>query len=145
MMILVPLDFSDHAQRALTCALELAEPLQARLTLLHVIHLPAPGEVDVAGYLSAVEAVARQGLATALQRVRQAGIEAHSRLVHGVPWQQIVDTARALPADLIVMATHGRTGLQHALIGSVTERVVRHAPCPVLVVPLRAAGAQAGA
>jgi nucleotide-binding universal stress UspA family protein len=52
----------------------------------------------------------------------------------GVPWQEVVDAARESDADLIIVATHGHTGLAHVLLGSVAERVVRHAPCPVLVV-----------
>jgi nucleotide-binding universal stress UspA family protein len=53
---------------------------------------------------------------------------------HGRAFQEIAEAARSLPADLIIIATHGYTGIKHALLGSTTERVVRHAPCPVLVV-----------
>jgi nucleotide-binding universal stress UspA family protein len=68
-----------------------------------------------------------------LQRVQHAGLAGKSLLVQGVPWQEIVDKAKATQADLIVMSTHGRTGFQHLLLGSVAERVVRLAPCSVLV------------
>ena len=68
-----------------------------------------------------------------LQRVRQAGLPVQSLLVQGVHWQAIVDQVKAAQADLIVMSTHGRTGFQHFLLGSVAEKVVRLAPCPVLV------------
>ncbi len=131
---LVPLDFSTHAQHALEYALELAKRLQARLTLLHVVHIPPLGEVDVSTYMHEVDAVARQSMQPYVQRLKEAGVEGTARIVHGVPWQQVVDTAQDIHADLIVMGTHGRTGLQHVLLGSVTEKVVRHAPCPVLVV-----------
>jgi len=84
-------------------------------------------------YMAHVEAGARQTMEACLQRVQQAGLPGQSRLVQGVPWQAIVDTAKDMQADLIVMSTHGRTGFQHLVLGSVAERVVRLAPCPVLV------------
>jgi nucleotide-binding universal stress UspA family protein len=68
-----------------------------------------------------------------LARVQQAGLQGDSVIVEGVPFQAIIDTARDSGADLIVMGTHGRTGLTHVLMGSVAEKVVRLAPCPVLV------------
>jgi nucleotide-binding universal stress UspA family protein len=131
--ILVPVDFSESANQALAYAMQLARQLQARLTLLHVIHTPAVGGADLSAYMAHVEAGAQQAMAECLQRVQQAGLPVHSLLVQGVPWQAIVDTARDTHVDLIVMSTHGHTGLQHLLLGSVAERVVRLAPCPVLV------------
>jgi nucleotide-binding universal stress UspA family protein len=134
--ILVPLDFSDPATQALEYAIQLARQLQARLTLLHVIHIPPLMDADMTAsmqYMEYIEADARRAMGACLQRVRQAGLAVQSLLVQGSPWREIVDKAKDTRADLIVMSTHGRTGFQHLLLGSVAERVVRLAPCPVLV------------
>jgi len=136
--ILVPTDFSEYADYALDYAIELAKILQARLTVLYVYYLPslALGEVSPAvldDTLQAMETNARQQAQKALARVLKAGIQGDSILVEGTPFQTIIDTAKDKEADLIVMGTHGRTGLSHVLMGSVAEKVVRLAPCPVLV------------
>jgi nucleotide-binding universal stress UspA family protein len=85
-------------------------------------------------YLQEVEEEAQRGMAAALARVTAAGLTGESVVLYGVPFQEIIDAAKARQVDLIVMGTHGRTGLMHVLLGSVAERVVQHAPCPVLVV-----------
>jgi nucleotide-binding universal stress UspA family protein len=136
--ILVPTDFSEDADQALNYAIELAQKLQARLTLLHVIYLAttAVGSLlaySLEGYLQAMEAEAREQMQTLLKRVHQAGLQGETVMIHGVPFQAILDTAKKKAVDLIVMGTHGRTGLTHILMGSVAERVVRMTPCPVLV------------
>jgi nucleotide-binding universal stress UspA family protein len=137
--ILVPLDFSADADQALEYAIVLASTLQARLTLLHVLLTVPPWSEGDRGrglpedYLRQLAAEVQQGLATRQQRVQDAGLEGHSLLVYGVPFQGILDTAREQKVDLIIMSTHGRTGLKHVLLGSVAEKVVRLAPCPVLV------------
>lgn len=136
--LLVPTDFSEYANYALDYAIELANTLQARLTLLHVIHLTplAMGDIGVSGllpYLEEMETDAQQRMQALLNRVHQAGLQGEIVIVHNVPFQAIIDTAIDNGADLIVMGTHGRTGLTHVLMGSVAERVVRLAPCPVLV------------
>jgi len=136
--ILVPTDFSEYADYALDYAIELAKILQARLTVLYVYYLPslALGEVSPAvldDTLQAMETNARQQAQKALARVLKAGIQGDSILVEGTPFQTIIDTAKDKEADLIVMGTHGRTELSHVLMGSVAEKVVRLAPCPVLV------------
>ncbi|GIX47207.1 MAG: hypothetical protein KatS3mg131_1418 [Candidatus Tectimicrobiota bacterium] len=136
---LVATDFSSHADEALTTALALAQRLGARLTLLHVIARPPLGEASWLSYLAEVEAEAREALERRLARVREAGLEGEAVVVHGIPWQEIVAQAQARKADLVVVGTHGRSGLLHALLGSVAEKVVRHAPCPVLVVRTAAA------
>jgi nucleotide-binding universal stress UspA family protein len=128
--ILVPVDFSTHAEQALDYAIALAQALQARLSLLHVRD---DTDLYLWSYTAQAEAEARQAMAGYLARVQAAGVAGQSTMAHGVPWREIVETARATGVDLIIMGTHGRTGLQHALIGSVAERVVQHAPCPVLV------------
>lgn len=141
--ILVPVDFSPYADHALVYALGLADKLQARLTLLHVMQPIPLGAGDALtvfppAYLQELETEAQHSLEQALQRVHDAGLQGDTTLVYGVPFQRIVDTARDLHADLIVMGTHGRTGLTHVLLGSVAEKVVRLAPCPVLVIPGKA-------
>jgi len=78
-----------------------------------------------------------EGLAAEEKRVRDAGIATDSATLVGRPDSEIVARAAETKADLIVMGTHGRSGLAHALLGSVAERVVQHAPCPVLIVPKR--------
>ena len=130
---LVPLDFSASADHALEYALTLATRLQARLTLLHIIYLPRMVEVDITPYQEQMEAGAQQAMDAYLKRAQDAGVEARIEMARGVPFREIVEMAKAKNIDLIIMGTHGRTGLQHALLGSVAEKVVRLAPCPVLV------------
>jgi universal stress protein A len=136
--ILVPTDFSAYAEQALDYAIALAKPLQARVTLLHAISAVFWGTGDVAmapppAYFDALEAEAQQQIEQACTRVREAGLLGETMVVYGVPFERIILAARDHHIDLIVMGTHGRTGLLHVLLGSVAERVVRLAPCPVLV------------
>jgi nucleotide-binding universal stress UspA family protein len=138
--ILCPVDFSDNSLAAMRAAAELARSSQATLVLVHVwqpltwmtdygMQWPNDALVEAQkleeGKLAEVKAEAR----------RLGASEVSSRLGRGEPWDQIVSIAVEDPAiDLIVMGTHGRTGLRRALIGSVAERVVRHAPCTVMVI-----------
>ena len=136
--ILVPLDFSATADQALAYAIAFTMPLQARLTLLHVLQIPPltleEGATALSGtYLEDLETEAHHLLQASLAQVQRAGLQGACLLVQGTPTQAIVDTAGAQEVDLIIMGTHGRTGLTHVLLGSVAERVVREAPCPVLV------------
>jgi nucleotide-binding universal stress UspA family protein len=136
--ILVPTDFSEYADCALDYAIELAKIFQARVTVLYVFHVPslALGEAPptvIDDTLQAMETNVRQQAQKALARVLKAGLQGDSIIVEGAPFQMITDVAKDKEADLIVMGTHGRTGLTHVLMGSVAERVVRIAPCPVLV------------
>lgn len=133
--ILVPVDFSSDAERALDCAIGLAQQFQSRVTLLHVIYLPEAAEVNLAAYLRQVKAEMEQEIIACQKRVEDAGVAVDALVIHGVPSHKIVEIAGDKQADLIVMGTHGRTGIQHLLIGSVAERVVRLAPCPVMVIP----------
>ncbi len=136
--ILVPTDFSDYANHAVDYAIQLAKALDARLTVLHVIHLTplVMGEMGASSlvpYLEDIETDAGQRMQTLLTQVQQEGLQGETAVVQGVPFHLIIDMAKTKDIDLIVMGTHGRTGLTHALIGSVAERVVRLATCPVLV------------
>jgi universal stress protein A len=137
--ILVPIDFSDCSKKALQYALPLAEQHQAVLTLLYVVPSPfyAAGEyggVDYASLQAEMRAGGERELAgLALDEARSE--KAPETVVRtGSAAVEIVELAKRLPADLIVISTHGRSGLKHVMLGSVTEHVVRHAPCPVLVV-----------
>ena len=85
-------------------------------------------------YLSQLEAQVQQELEQRQQRLQAAGVPGTILRVHGMPFQRIIDLARDQQIDLIIMGTPGRTGLQHVLLGSVAEKVVRLAPCPVLIV-----------
>ena len=139
--ILVPYDFSQYSEHALEWAIGLAEQWHARLELLHVIHI-LPRVVDISKDVYA--RVEQEQLATAqknLEAVRDKRIQGSPvildcRVRRGVEFQAICDEAKTQKADLIVMGSHGRTGLPHVFIGSVAERVMRHAPCPVLVTKL---------
>jgi nucleotide-binding universal stress UspA family protein len=124
---LVPIDFSSYAEQALDSAIALAQKLQARVTLLHVIQPPG---VNVAGgiwpsatFLQDLEAAVTRDMEGYLVRVTAAGLAGEIVIVHGVPFQEILDTAKARQVDLIIMGTHGRTGLSHVLLGSVAEGV----------------------
>ena len=137
--VLVPIDFSATADRALAYAIALAQQLHARLTLLHVLDLtPVTMEDMTAGMtatlLDDLETDAQHLLQASRERVQRAGLQVESLLVQGTPTQTILDTAGEQGVDLIIMGTHGRTGLAHVFLGSVAEHVVRHGPCPVLVI-----------
>ena len=135
--ILVPIDFGRASDHALTIAMQLGKVLKARLTLLHVVQIPLMTGPDtgigVAQYLDDMQLQARQSLAQYAQRVQASGLDCETTIELASPFQHIVDYAATQQVDLIVMGTHGHTGLQHMLLGSVAERVVRLAPCPVLV------------
>lgn len=138
--ILCPVDFSEHSKAALAHAEEVARKFGAELTLLHVVEpilypvaygLPPVSPVD---YEQAARDSADKALAGLAGEVGGRGLRAHARVEAGAASQRICELARADGFDLIVLATHGYTGLKHVLLGSTAERVVRSAPCAVLVV-----------
>lgn len=159
--ILVPTDFSPAAHQALGYALEEARLHQAKLTLLHVVqHHPATEVYYIknapqrgTGYAEFGEKLptvpAYPPVIVRHDYHEEALVQLHDlvpasftgswevQVTDGDPADGIVHMAEALAVDLIVMATHGRTGLPHILLGSVAEKVVRHAPCPVLTVRQR--------
>jgi len=143
--ILVPTDFTDPSHDALEAALAFARMFGASLDLVHVAveaAYPLPPPVDVMTLpidLTPVLDRAAAGLAAEEKRVREAGIPCESATLIGRADDEIVRRARDTHADLIVMGTHGRSGLAHALLGSNVDRVVQHAPCPVLIVPRHSA------
>jgi len=135
--ILAPTDFSEFAKQAVDYAYGLAQKFGARLSLLYVIELPAmPVEDFVPARwgmsLADLERQARLELARLVPEAEPAVVDVVRLVDVGSPYRKIVENAEAENADLIVMATHGHTGLSHLLLGSVAERVVRLAPCPVL-------------
>ena len=139
--ILVPIDFSPLSLVALKCAVPLARAFGARLDVLHVVepmHFMA-GLESVALAVSD-EQVARSALnelKAVARREIPPGIEVEAMVRQGKPFDQITQAAAERGADLIVLTTHGFTGLKRAVMGSTAEAVVRHAPCSVWVVPAR--------
>lgn len=135
--ILCAVDFSDVSRTAFAAALEEAERRGATLTLLHVYRMPIYGYTEGIVVPDFLEVLAKQAGETlsawkaSVAKERDIPIEAMLR--SGAPWDEICKTARDGAFDLVVVGSHGRTGLAHALLGSVAEKVVRHAPCPVLV------------
>ena len=133
--LLVPVDFSRHSLAALRHALALASASKARVVLLHVLEpLHTSRLMDMAAIQRAARQEANEQLEKLLIETRKTWPAASRELRAGHPVQTIVVVAKRVQADLIVMGTHGRTGLRRSLIGSVAERVVREAHCPVLVV-----------
>jgi nucleotide-binding universal stress UspA family protein len=138
--ILLPTDFSDHSAAATWYAYEMATRFGAELHLLHAleVHLastPAFGMgLALPQYVQESRAAAEKALAGGLDPQGSAVRKVVRAVVEGSPKVEIVRYARTQQIDLIVLATHGRTGLAHVLMGSVAENVVRTAPCPVLTV-----------
>lgn len=135
--ILVPVDFSETSARALPYASELARALRAEVTLIHVTE-PPPATEFAYPMSAEMEKQVRKSAEELLLRVQgeafDEAIQTKAIVRSGAPYQEIVRAATLLKSDLIVLTTHGHTGFDRALIGSTAERVVRHSPCPVLVV-----------
>ena len=137
--ILAPIDFSPASKNAIKYALRFAEEFGAELTLLHVLE-PTPstsfGAIPGATPFCEMDfSTAEKNLRSVVASARKGKSERPSWKIRvGVPSHEIVEAAREADVDLIVIATHGYTGWKHFCIGSTAERVVRAAPCPVLVV-----------
>jgi len=136
--ILCPIDFSPCSRTALTTASTLATSSNATLTVAHVWELSPYVTTGLMSGGDAIETMlgdAERTLADWAASVKRDRVSTQTTLVRGVAWAEIVALLEANRAyDIVVMGTHGRTGLKHVLVGSVAERVVRHAPCAVLVV-----------
>lgn len=141
--ILVPIDFSEYSMKGLAYAMALAKESGAKLVLLHSVALKYYvtsdefARHDFPLLLQQEEKAARGQMRDLIRQTDWDGIEIESSVQIGHAGDQICLWARELAADLIVTPTHGRTGLKHVLLGSTAEYVVRHASCPVLVVPTR--------
>lgn len=137
--ILVPIDFSEHSERALEMARDLAKAFDAKLLLLHCYQV-SPGAVSPYGIVlpENFDREVREAAARRLDEWRDKasadGVDAEARLSSTFPSMGIVDAAVEEKADLVVMGTRGLSGLKHVLLGSVAERTLRTAPCPVLTV-----------
>ena len=134
--ILVPIDFSEYSYKSLDYAAAFANESGAETILLHVVPATYVNTELVAYDYSAISREAAKTSEHQLERLREKRIpgDQKSRVVTrvGRPVDEIISVAQELKADLIVMSTHGYTGLKHAFLGSTTENVVRYAPCPVL-------------
>jgi nucleotide-binding universal stress UspA family protein len=135
--ILAPTDLSEASQRGVDAAVSLALELEAWLTLVHVYELPSYAYFVHEDRGSEAEERARRRLDEVLARVRTALPEAEGVVRKGAPWRGILDVAKERRANLVVLSTHGLRGMQHALIGSVAERIVRLSPVPVITVGAR--------
>lgn len=143
--IMCAIDFSPGSRDALAMAAELARDANAPLVLVHAwepMRWAIAGEIPIAPQvMQGMVDTDQAQLARWESHAKELGARnVTTRFLTGAAWDQIALAAREDPEiDLIVMGTHGRTGLKHALLGSVAEKTVRHAPCPVLVVRAREA------
>lgn len=137
--IVVPLDFSEHAARAFEVAVDLAKAFGSEVVLLHCYQI-SPAAVSPYGIVlpEGIDLELREAAGRKLDEWREKGaaegVSIEARLSTLVPSLGISDTAEEVGADLIVMGTRGLSGIKHVLLGSVAERTVRIAPCPVLTV-----------
>ena len=136
--ILVPIDFSETSEKALRYALRMAEQFGSKITLLNVVQPIATP--DFAYHPLMLETDKAKESAKARLETLCRKLVVPSRLIektvvrYGTPFAEITAAAKSLKVDLIILTTHGYTGLKHVFMGSTAERVVRHAPCPVLTV-----------
>ncbi len=137
--VLVPVDFSENSQASLRYAVGFARQHYSRLILLHVVEPVAYSVTDgFTGFATIPVETNQEAAESRLREWKQQkvppGLESETALRMGPAYYEITEAARELGVDLIIISTHGYTGLKHVLLGSTAERVVRHAPCPVLTV-----------
>jgi nucleotide-binding universal stress UspA family protein len=137
--ILCPVDFSETSEHALRYAIDLASRLGADVRLLHTYQLPTYALPDGAllarpDFVNNLTTELQKQLDELVHRYAGHGVALEAKLTEGLAFQEIDRVAQEDGADLIVMGTHGRTGMKHLLLGSVAERVVRTAKAPVLTV-----------
>jgi nucleotide-binding universal stress UspA family protein len=138
--ILAPTDFSESSQTGIRCALEIGRSQRAEVIVYHVIGYEQAGHERVDERFRPVAELLRERRELLVESLRENSadllpdVQVRHEVAVGLPYRMILDKAEEEGADLIVMSTHGRTGLRHLLIGSVTEKVVRGATCPVLSV-----------
>jgi universal stress protein A len=142
--ILVPIDFSEGSNNSTSYAARFSTRYNSTLVLVHVFDFPGlelsgeqyinPSSDLLKSQADAAAQAAGANLTAIENQLRNRGIKAESYQRVGCPFDEIVKMARYFQVDLIIIGSHGRTGLAHLLLGSVAERVVEYAPCPVLVV-----------
>ena len=135
--ILVPIDFSEHSEKAFQKAVEFGRAFGAELILVHIVEqIIYPGDWMYLPVSTSDLAAERREVVAAKLKALSAGTDVRATEIVrlGRAWQEIVEIAKERRADLVILATHGYTGLRHVLLGSVAEKVVRHAPCLVLTV-----------
>jgi nucleotide-binding universal stress UspA family protein len=138
--ILVPIDFSDHSKKALQYAIPFAEQFKASIDLLYVVEpaiYPADFSFGQVGFPAVEDELRDRGgeeLEALVAREIGGRVDARSAVRTGKAFHEIGQYAQDESIDLIIIATHGHSGMEHVLFGSTAEKVVRHAPCPVLVV-----------
>ncbi len=137
--ILCPIDFSQHAGLVVEWAIHLAEEHDAEVVLLHAYHLPVEFQQLEGAYLPAdfwdsVKEEAERSLAAYGEKIRDKGVPVQEIVREGYPASVIEEEALQEKADMIVMGSRGLSGLKHLLLGSIAERVVQKAHCPVLTV-----------
>ena len=142
--ILVPVDFSQHSHSALSYAREFAAAMHASIHLVHVVEpFVYPGNfgeyppVDLTGLEKNLSDSAQREIDELTAQLRDAKFTSFGEVRYGKPADEIVAYAEANPVDLICIATHGRSGFEHFLFGSTTEKVLRRAPCPVLTIRVK--------
>ena len=144
--ILVPTDFSEGSEQAVQYAAMMARTLRAHVCLVHVIQPYAYAMTEtfnVVDHYSALKTIAEPMLDQARKGLQKGGLTVETDLLSGVAHREILEKARRTGADLIVMGTHGRSGVDHLLLGSVAEKVVRMSPCPVLTIRTEVKAARA--
>jgi nucleotide-binding universal stress UspA family protein len=134
--ILVATDFSDYSKEAYAEAIQLARQLKGTVLLTHVIEPIGSVHIEPLAYL---ELKVGQALDRMAHPAREEGLLVETHLFKGDPAAEIIQAAKDLQCDLIVMGTHGRTGVPRLLMGSVTERVLRASPVPIVAVRQQAA------
>lgn len=137
--ILCPVDFSETSEHALRYAIDLAERLGAEVHLVHAYQLPTYALPDGAllarpDFVKELTVELQKQLDELIQRYSDGGVQLKGKIVEGLAFTEVNRLAEEEQADMIVMGTHGRTGMKHLLLGSVAERVVRTAEVPVLTV-----------
>jgi nucleotide-binding universal stress UspA family protein len=143
--ILVPTDGSDAAAAALEPAFELAATTGATVHALFVVEPVYSAEYNVQDIYDSIQEEAERVLADVADRGEAAGIEVVTAVENGTAHRRILEYAGGNGVDLVVMATHGRTGIGRYLLGSVTEKVVRLSDVPVLTVPAKAVASESAA
>ena len=145
--VLVPLDGSKYADKALDCALDLAETYSAEILLLSVIHvspiayiaphlgIPTGASISVRNYGEEIEGYLKRVLSEAVEKAKKAKpyLKVTTKLVKGRPAYEIVEIAKEEKVDIIVMGHRGLSGIKKLFLGSVSNQVINEAPCPVLI------------